>query len=85
MCPRILLSWTSEAGDHGSISRDLSGRDMSALPRHWFQSRYRTGAMDSITGSVTDSIDTKLQEIVKDWEAWHAAVHGSQSWIRLSD
>ena len=30
-------------------------------------------------GSITDSIDmnlSKLQEIVKDMEAWHAAVHG---------
>ena len=30
--------------------------------------------------SITDSIDmsfSKLQEIVKDREAWHAAVHGA--------
>ena len=27
--------------------------------------------------STTDSMDmSKLQEIVKDWEAWRAAVHG---------
>ena len=29
--------------------------------------------------SMTDSMDmnlNKLYEIVKDWEAWHAAVHG---------
>ena len=35
--------------------------------------------------SITDSIDmnlSKLQVIVKDREAWHAAVHGiSKSWI----
>ena len=39
--------------------------------------------------SITDSMDTnlhKLQEIVKDKESWHAAVHGvSKSQIRLSD
>ena len=38
---------------------------------------------------ITDSIDmrfSKLQEIVKDREPWHAAVHGvTKSWTRLSD
>ena len=37
----------------------------------------------------TDSTDTnlgKLQEIVKDREAWHAAVHGvTKSWTGLRD
>ena len=28
---------------------------------------------------------SKRQEMVKDGEAWRAAVHGSQSWTRLSD
>ena len=39
--------------------------------------------------SIADSIDTnlsKLQEIVKDREAWLAAVNGvTKSWTRLSD
>ena len=39
--------------------------------------------------SITDSMDmdlSKLQEIVKDREAWHAAVHGvTKSQTQLSD
>ena len=38
---------------------------------------------------ITDSMDmglSKLQEVVKDREAWGAAVHGvSKSWTRLGD
>ena len=37
---------------------------------------------------ITDSVDmslSKLQEMVKDREAWRAAVHGiAKSWTRLS-
>ena len=38
---------------------------------------------------ITDAIDMnlgKLQEMVGDKEAWHAAVHGvAKSWTQLSD
>ena len=38
---------------------------------------------------ITDSMDVslgKLSEIVKDREAWRAAVHGvTQTWTRFSD
>ena len=58
---------------------------LGKIEGRWKRGQQRIGWLDGIPDSM-DMSWSKLQEIVKDRGAWHAAIHGvAKSWTGLSN
>ena len=67
------LMWTDDSLEKSLMPGKIEGRRRRRQRMRWLD-------------SITNTMRGKLQEMVRDREAWHAAVHGvTKSWTQLSN
>ena len=77
----LTLKLKLQSFGHPMQRADSLGKTEGKRRREWQRMRW----LDSITETMDMSL-SKLQQMVKDREAWHAVVHGvKKSWTRSKD